>query len=399
MQDYSLLLKASSVIETMKNQILDQVADDLNEPSTSTGISIYIPPNFQLEIDQLGMVGGGLAPSGFTWSNKHGMISVEWNLPNQEVLEFEIMCDLILNDPDNPNTIVTNEPFPRHFLVPGKTAYKHIDNLFPNMRYRFRIRSRDSSGWGWWSSSIVGRTPDFPLQVGYTGEIIKLPLPSDGLYYITAKGAKARDGDKKNGGRGAIMKAKFYLHRNDYLEILVGGMSEKRGPCSGGAGGTFVGLNGRQDLLIAAGGGGGTRGFDDDDLDGKDATVEANGLGGTGEQWAAGGNGGRAGKDAIAIGPCWGYGGAGHVENSTTASSFVTGGTSGEGGGFGGGGGIGAYGGGGGGGYSGGGGGRGGGGGGSYVREDGLDIIREVGNEGHGVVLIEKIEIQDPGSM
>ncbi len=395
MQDYSLLLKASTVIETMKTQILDQVADDLNEPYTSTGISIYISPNFQTEIDDLGMVGGGMAPSGFTWTNEHGMILLEWKLPDREVLEFEIMCDLILNDPDNHNEIVTNEPFPRIYLMDHSITKKHVDNLFPDMRYRFRIRSRDPSGWGWWSSSIVGCTPDFPLQIGFTGDIIKLPLPKDGLYSITAKGAKATDGDKKKGGRGAVMRAKFYLHKNDYLEILIGGMSEKRGPCSGGGGGTFVGINGRQDLLIAAGGGGGTRGFDEDDLDGKDANIEVNGLGGTGEQWAAGGNSGRAGKDAIALGPCWGYGGAGHVENSTTASSFVTGGAGGEGGGFGGGGGIGAYGGGGGGGYCGGGGGRGGGGGGSYIRQDGMDIEREIGSEGYGLVIIEKIVVNN----
>ena len=48
--------------------------------------------------------------------------------------------------------------------------------------------------------------------------------------------------------------------------------------------------------------------------------------------------------------------------------------------------------GGGGGGYSGGGGGRGGGGGGSYIREDGLHIIRSVGNEGNGFVLIDKLK-------
>ena len=395
MQDYSLLLKATNVIETMKTQILDQVADDLNEPFTSTGISIYISPNFQSEIDSLGMVGGGLAPSGFTSSNKHGMIFLEWKLPDREVLEFEIMCDIILNDPDKPNEIVIDDSFPRHYLIEETVCQKHIDNLFPDMRYRFRIRSRDPSGWGWWSSSIVGCTPDFPLEIGFTGGIIRLPLRSDGMYMITAKGAKARDGDKKKGGRGTIMRAQFFLHKNDFLEILVGGMSEKRGPCSGGGGGTFVGLNGRQDLLIAAGGGGGTRGFDDDDLDGKDANIEMNGLGGAGEQWAAGGNSGRAGKDAIAVGPCWGYGGAGHVENSTTASSFVTGGAGGEGGGFGGGGGIGAYGGGGGGGYCGGGGGRGGGGGGSYVREDGFNAVREIGNEEHGLVIIEKIIVSD----
>ena len=392
MQDYSLLLKSTDAVGLMKKQIVDQVADDLNEPTTSMGILIYISPEFRNTIDNLGMVGGGVAPSNFSCNNEHGMILLTWKIPEREVLEYEIMCDLVLNDPDNFNPVIVDQAFPRHFLVKAKVCQKRIDNLFPEMRYRFRIRSRDNSGWGWWSASILGSTPGFPLEIGYTGEIIKIPLPSNGLYRIVAHGAKAADGEKKKGGKGAIIEAQFVLQKNDFLEILVGGMSIKRGPCSGGGGGTFVGLNGRQDLLIAAGGGGGTRGYDEEDLDGKDASIDLYGLGGHGGQWAAGGNSGRAGRDAVANGPCWGYGGAGHVENSTTATSFVAGGTKGDGGGFGGGGGIGSYGGGGGGGYSGGGGGRGGGGGGSYIREDGLHIIRSVGNEGNGFVLIDKLK-------
>ena len=79
------------------------------------------------------------------------------------------------------------------------------------------------------------------------------------------------------------------------------------------------------------------------------------------------------------------------IEDSTTASSLLKGGDSGQCGGFGGGGAIGQYGGGGGGGYSGGGGGRGGGGGGSYVRDDGVDIEKAIGNESNGSVMIEKV--------
>lgn len=392
MQDYSLLQKAATILEQMKTQITDLHDDDLSEPVVSTEISIHVTPEFQTAINELGLVGGGQTPQEFTCSTDAGMVLLTWTTREKGILEYEIVCDLVFTEPDDPAmTSSPNQPFPRHYTVDKKTE-KRIDNLFPGKKYRFRIRSRNSSGWGWWSPSIYGTTPDFPLEIGYIGEIVKLPLPCDGLYRIIAKGGKAADGEKKKGGSGAIIEASFFLSKNDFLEILVGGMSDRKGPCSGGGGGTFVGLNGRQDLLIAAGGGGGTRGYEDEDQHGKDANTTPNGLGGHGEQWAAGGNSGKSGRDAIWTGPCWGYGGAGHVENSTSAQSFVAGGTGGEGGGFGGGGAIGAYGGGGGGGYSGGGGGRGGGGGGSYVREDGLEVMRSAGNEDNGIVIIEKIK-------
>ena len=160
---------------------------------------------------------------------------------------------------------------------------------------------------------------------------------------------------------------------------------------TGGAGGTFVALNKMRDLLLVAGGGGGTRGYDDEDLDGTDASTLESGRDGVGQQWAHGGAGGGAGRDASFTGPSWGYGGAGYNTASLTAKSFLHGGEAGEGGGFGGGGAVGQYGGGGGGGYSGGGGGRGGGGGGSFVKDEGIDILRELGNEGHGFVKIDHI--------
>ena len=169
-------------------------------------------------------------------------------------------------------------------------------------------------------------------------------------------------------------------------------MSTKIGSSTGGGGGTFVALNRRRDVILVAGGGGGTRGYDDEDLDGTDASLFESGCDGIGHQWAHAGAGGGAGKDAIYSSPSWGYGGAGYSTASTTAKSFLHGGDAGEGGGFGGGGAVGQYGGGGGGGYSGGGGGRGAGGGGSFIKADGIDPIKELGNEGHGLVKIDRIK-------
>ena len=51
-------------------------------------------------------------------------------------------------------------------------------------------------------------------------------------------------------------------------------MSQKRGCCSGGAGGTFASINGRRNPLIIAGGGGGTRGYEEDDPDGQPGNLE-----------------------------------------------------------------------------------------------------------------------------
>ena len=50
------------------------------------------------------------------------------------------------------------------------------------------------------------------------------------------------------------------VQADDELDILVGGMSERHGSQTGGGGGTFVSINGKQNPLIVAGGGGGTRG-------------------------------------------------------------------------------------------------------------------------------------------
>ena len=187
----------------------------------------------------------------------------------------------------------------------------------------------------------------------------------------------------------------MHVSRYDKLIILCGGMSKKVYSCTGGGGGTFVAVNKRSDCLVVAGGGGGTRGHDMEDYDGKDANVETeSGFDGIGAQWAAGGATGGAGKDAIFSGPCWGYGGAGVFTASTKSKSFLHGGEPGEGGGFGGGGAVGVYGGGGGGGYSGGGGGRGGGGGGSYIREDGIDKKRTLGNDDHGSVTIIHVDAE-----
>ena len=60
---------------------------------------------------------------------------------------------------------------------------------------------------------MIALFPEFPLHIGYTGFIVNLYIPCDGLYCITARGAKAADGETRKGGRGAIVEAKFLLNK------------------------------------------------------------------------------------------------------------------------------------------------------------------------------------------
>eukprot|EP01047_Picozoa_sp_COSAG01_P060599 COSAG01_NODE_7450_length_3207_cov_2.139961_1_plen_855_part_10 len=78
----------------------------------------------------------------------------------------------------------------------------------------------------------------------------KFEVPNTGVYTITAAGASAP------GGKGAVVKASFWLSGGTSLSLLVGGMPERQdgAPC-GGAGGTFVVCSG-EPLLVAGGAGG-----------------------------------------------------------------------------------------------------------------------------------------------
>lgn len=56
----------------------------------------------------------------------------------------------------------------------------------------------------------------------YTQELDQYIVPSTGEYRITAKGAKAADGNEHAGGTGAVISATFTLCEGDRLDILVG---------------------------------------------------------------------------------------------------------------------------------------------------------------------------------
>ena len=368
------------------NELLNNEDFSLQRPVALPDISVYLPDKFESDLRTLGSVGGGTVIELNAAMHASGLLQLTWSMPNDsdDVEECEIeysACRPLFAD-------VTS------VKCDGKSLNYIVQPICPGYTYQFRIRSRSASGWGMWSKSILGQLDGFPRTIGYSAKIVTIQIPSTAYYRITAKGAKAADGADFKGGRGAIISATFLLQEDDVLEILCGGMSECHNSHSGGAGGTFVAVNNRQlfeNLLLVAGGGGGTRGRVNEDCDGCDASLEPNGTSATMTDCAKGGINGAPGKDANFKGPSWGHGGAGWQNSSSTAESFVEGGNGGECGGFGGGGGVGIYGGGGGGGFSGGGGGRGGGGGGSYIRADGDNVAKEVGNMGHGEVEIVKI--------
>ena len=367
----------------------------LQRPACEAEISVYIPNDFTANLRDVGSVGGGPDVINFEVQMHGGLLRLTWNVHHRnsnKIKEYEIEYQVVpvSLDSEGPSSVICE----------GNTLKYSMNCLCPGYTYTFRMHSSIFSGWGMWTKPLIVKYDDFPCTISYNGRVVQVKIPDTGRYQITAKGAKAADGKHCNGGQGAIISAVFTLHKGDVLDILCGGMSVCQGFHSGGGGGTFVSVNTRQleGILVVAGGGGGTRGYDSEDLDGCDASLEPHGTMANAKNCAKGGVDGAPGQDATLTGPPWGFGGAGWQRSSTTAKSFVEGGNGGDCGGFGGGGGVGMYGGGGGGGFSGGGGGRGGGGGGSYIREDGDNITKEVGNIHHGDVKIERLSLHASSS-
>lgn len=405
-RDIDFLLHYLPAYQAME-KVLNEEDRSLQRTVSYKDIPFYIPQSIMADLRKLGAVGGGCAPYDIevdVSSDYSNLLQLQWQIPHyaNEVQCYEIEYENLPNTSETglKGSRVQSDTYynvePQSVIIPGNVLATYIHGLCPGYKYRFRIRSQNVAGWGMWSKSVVATCDPFPIWIKGTKRIYKICIPKDGYYRLTAKGAKGADGKVHYGGRGAIVSGTFALKAGDVLIILVGTMSTMSVCNTGGGGGSFIALNeiSQKNLLIAAGGGGGTRGLEERDEDGRDANLETWGLDGVGKEHGKGGVGGGPGEDANSdgfSGPCWGYGGAGFVQNSSSARSFFEGGTGGQYGGFGGGGAVGLYGGGGGGGYSGGGGGRGGGGGGSYIREDASDVKKILGNESHGEVEIKVV--------
>ena len=401
--DVDFLIHYLPAFQGMK-RVLSEEDRSLQRTVSYKDIPFYIPLSVIEDLGKLGAVGGGTVPYdievelGNIYSN---LLQLKWQIRHNaaEVQCYEIEYENLPNTSETGlrGSRVQGNVFynvePQSIMIPGNVLASYIQDICPGYKYRFRIRSQNVAGWGMWSTSVVAKADSFPIWIKGTKRIHRIRIPKDGLYKLTAKGAKGADGKVHYGGRGAIISGTFPLKAGDILIVLVGTMSTMSVCNTGGGGGSFIAVNeiAQSNLLIAAGGGGGTRGLEEEDEDGCDANLETWGTNGLGKEHGKGGVAGGPGEDANSdgfSGPCWGYGGAGFLQSSSSARSFIEGGTGGQYGGFGGGGAVGLYGGGGGGGYSGGGGGRGGGGGGSYIRDDALNVRKVVGNETNGEVEI-----------
>ena len=220
MSDYNYLHQADAIMSTMKEQLNDQEFPIYQMPVTKGGIPIFIPTNFVEKIQNLGKVGGGKMPSSLSCSVENGMLTLSWE-QSEDTKEYEIRYEPAEEEGEviDPLIGLSKEymeykgRYPCSVPVRSNTSRKMIDDIMPGKKYCFRVRAFNIAGWGIWSYPKIGSMPNFPLTVGYTGEIIHIELPFTGLYQITAIGAKAADGDSRSGGRGAIIEAKFYLNK------------------------------------------------------------------------------------------------------------------------------------------------------------------------------------------
>jgi hypothetical protein len=175
-------------------------------------------------------------------------------------------------------------------------------------------------------------------------------VPINGIYEITAAGARGYDGRDTGGtwspGQGAIVKGRVQLFKGEIITIAVGQIGEVQrtnGDTAwvGSGGGTFVvRKNGTVPLFIAGGGSADSHG-----ISGQNGQLTTNG--GSGSQGAAGGtNGSAGGTNGQGGAPGGGFYSAGSTTDSGTGGGSFIGGlvqgnpilTYGANGGFGGGG-------------------------------------------------------------
>ena len=211
---YTLASQAEQIISSMKGQLADE--EDMlvyQRPVAMGNIPLHINPAFSEDISNLGVVGGGMQPTKLQVSVVKGLVHASWGKPDDPtVREYEIEYEQL----DRESEIGTKSPIdptPVSVKCKATALERTIDQLVPGKKYNFRIRSLNTAGWGRWSAGTTCHYPPFPLTVEHTGEIVVVVIPTDGLYCITAKGAKAADGDTKKGGRGAIIEAKFLLNK------------------------------------------------------------------------------------------------------------------------------------------------------------------------------------------
>ena len=260
-------------------------------------------------------------------------------------------------------------------------------------------------------------------STGREGTILDWEVPSEGIYRITAYGARANEDVRS--GFGAVISGKFELEEGQVIKLLVGQEGTSVSNYGSGGGGSFVVFEDDSPLIVA-GGGGSSSTSSEYEKNGRSST-----SGGLAYQAGSGGIGSRGVDGEGGTGDSDGRGGAGfYGVGDSLSESFIQGGVGGSStndGGFGCGGtntnASGWHRNSAGGGYSGGAGARGGtwscaGGGGSFISEVAFDpqtsdgqweitgsepdpvysgSVESLGtyNEGHGQVIIEVLEISN----
>lgn len=216
MSDYTYIHQAESIISSMKAQLSDEELPMYHSPASTGDIPMHLSTDFVEQINKLGIVGGGGVPSRLKTFMRDGLLYISWEQSDPDVKEYEISYEPFDEEDADPTALVTSDykkGFPRAVKQKGTHREKRIDEIMIGMRYLFRVRALNLAGWGVWSHPVIGKLNGFPLEIGYTGEIVEIEIPADGLYSIVACGAKAADGTTRKGGRGAIIGAQFKLKR------------------------------------------------------------------------------------------------------------------------------------------------------------------------------------------
>ena len=188
------LAKYSDIIKEV-NDLLENEDFSLQQPVALPDISIVISDYFDSDLRNLGSVGGGPVVVLDGAMSIKGLLQLTWNLPEdyEGVQEYEIEQSAVLPLSARQTDVKTVH-------CDGTTLKHFVNAICPGYTYQFRIQSCSVSGWGMWSKSIKRCFEDFPRTIGYIAKIITIQIPSTGHYRITAKGAKAADGEHCKGG-------------------------------------------------------------------------------------------------------------------------------------------------------------------------------------------------------
>lgn len=104
---------------------------------------------------------------------------------------------------------------------------------------------------------------DIRHSFAYNGTVQKYTIPYTGIYQVTAYGAQGTGYSSKTGGKGGMVRGKFWLEKGDVISVKTGGSNGYggggKGTVYGGGGGmTIVSGNRTGTLMIGGGGGGAT---------------------------------------------------------------------------------------------------------------------------------------------